>query len=608
MGNERNTEQIVRNLLRDLGYYDDKNCVIEEQSSRNPRIKKALRNASKSGSGVGKPEFIVSFKDNTELIIIVECKADVSKHESKTKNQYSDYAVDGVLLYSNYLSKEYNVISVAVSGETEKELKISHFIQLKRAYVARDISDKAFLNYDSYKVLFQTQSAPLKDSELIEKAIDFNALLHSYSVPETERNTLISTILVSLQDPIFIDSFYKYEKNFDLAKDMIEACKRVLEKNEISDERKDTILHEYGGILYNNKFIKEEIKKRGKTKPNTILKDLITDLRDSVLPFIKENDFDILGRFYREFIRYAGKDSKTGLVLTPTHITDLFCELANLQPDDIVYDPCCGTAGFLVSAMKWMVNASGNDVEQWKKIKQQGLIGVETRPDMFTHACSNMMMRGDGKSNIYNDDCFHDDVREKVKSHKPNKGFLNPPYDVGIAGQLEFVENTLECLVKGGTCIAICQMSTVVSSKRDVIILKERLLSSHTLEAVFSMPDQLFYPIGVVTCILVFTAHIPHPQTKEVFFGYFKDDGHDLIKHRGRIDNGTWKYKKDKMLSLYINNKTELNLSVTEKITAKNEWCAEAYMETDYSKLSEEDFTSTIKSYVAFEFLRNNEN
>src|SRR5690606_28606726 len=123
--------------------------------------------------------------------------------------------------------------------------------------------------------------------------------------------------------------------------------------------------------------------------PNTILKDLITDLRDSVLPFIKENDFDILGRFYREFIRYAGKDSKTGLVLTPTHITDFFCELADLQPNDTVYDPCCGTAGFLVSAMKWMVNAAGNDIVQWKRIKEDGLIGVETRPDMFTHACSN---------------------------------------------------------------------------------------------------------------------------------------------------------------------------------------------------------------------------
>lgn len=603
MANERNTENIVRGLLRGLDYYNDNNCIIEEQNSKNPRINKALKNASKGGTGVGRPEFLITFKDDSELLIVVECKPDVTKHISKNKDQYSSYAVDGVLLYSNYLSKEYNVISIAVSGETEKELRVSHFIQLKGAYVARDVSDKTLLNYDSYKVLFKAQSTPLKDTELIKKAIEFNEVLHSYSVPETERNTLISSILISLQDNIFIDTFHKYEKNYDLAKDMIVACKRVLEKNKISDDRKDTILHEYGGILYNNKFIKEVLKKKSKTEPNTILKDLITDLRDSVLPFIKENDFDILGRFYREFIRYAGKDSKTGLVLTPTHITDFFCEIADLQPNDIVYDPCCGTAGFLVSAMKWMVNAAGNDTKQWKRIKEDGLIGVETRPDMFTHACSNMMMRGDGKSNIYNDDCFHDDVKEKVKEHKPNKGFLNPPYDVGIDGQLEFVENTLECLEKGGMCIAICQMSTVVSSANEVTNVKERLLKSHTLKAVFSMPDQLFYPVGVVTCILVFTAHIAHPKNKEVFFGYLKDDGHILLKHKGRLDDGSWKSKKEKILDLYINNKKELNFSVTQKITAEDEWCAEAYMETDYSKLSEQDFLDTIKSFIAFEFV-----
>ncbi len=154
--------------------------------------------------------------------------------------------------------------------------------------------------------------------------------------------------------------------------------------------------------------------------------------------------------FYREFIRYAGSDGKTGLVLTPTHITDLFCELADLNYNDIVYDPCCGTGGFLVYAMKYMLNKSGNNINERKKVKQNGLIGVESRLDMFTHTCSNMMMRGDGKSNIHNRDCFGDEIIELVKSHKPNKGFLNPPYDVGSDGQLEFIENTLGCLVRGG--------------------------------------------------------------------------------------------------------------------------------------------------------------
>ena len=443
----------------------------------------------------------------------------------------------------------------------------------------------------------------MKEEELIKKAIEYNNLLHKYSVPETERNTLISAILIALQDSVFVDSFNKYEKNFYLVKEMLGACSRVLEKNKISDKRKDTILHEYSKIQHNQKLTSENIKDKSKNVPNVILKNLIHDLKNSVLPFIKENDFDILGQFYREFIRYAGSSAKTGLVLTPSHITDLFCELADLNYNDIVYDPCCGTGGFLVSAMKHMLSKSGNSINEWKEIQQNRLIGVEVRPDMFTHTCSNMMMRGDGKSNIYNGDCFDDGIIKLVKSHKPNKGFLNPPYDVGSDGQLEFIENTLECLVKGGKCIAICQMSTTIKQDNKTIEMRKRLLEHHTLEAVFSMPDQLFYPKGVVTSILVLTAHIPHPVNKEVFFSYFKDDGHILKKHKGRLDDGSWNSKKECILNLYINNKSEPGLSITKCVKAKDEWCAEAYMETDYSELTEEDFIKTIKDFIAFQFV-----
>lgn len=605
MLNERITENIVRNLLRELGYYDNKSCIIEEQKSKNSRIQKLLQNASKSGNGTGQPEFIISFKDDTDFLIVIECKASPSKHNSKTKDQYKDYAVDGVLLYSNYLSKDYNVMAIAVSGETEKELKISHFLQFKGAYVARDISDKQLLDYNSYKTSFQTQSKPLKDDELVKKAVEYNELLHNYSVPETERNTLISTILIALQDTVFVESFHKYDKNSYLISGMLEACSRVLTHNQISDLRKETILHEYRGISHNQKLTSETIKTKKRKCPNIILKTLINDLKNDVLPFIKENDFDILGRFYREFIRYAGKDGKTGLVLTPTHITDFFCDLIDLQTDDIVYDPCCGTGGFLVSAMKYMINKAGNNINEWKEIKQNRLIGVEVRPDMFTHACSNMMMRGDGKSNIFNGDCFDDEIVNKVKLYKPNKGFLNPPYDVGSDGQLEFIEQTLECLVKGGKCVAICQISVGIKQDKKTILIKERLLKHHTLNAVFSMPDQLFYPKGVVTSILIFTAHIPHPQDKEVFFSYFKDDGHVLKKHKGRVDDGSWVNKKEDILNLFINNKSEPGLSVTQLVTEEDEWCVEAYLKTNWEHLTDYDFINSIKKYLAFKFLTN---
>ena len=600
MFNERITENIVRDLLRRLGYTENPDCIIEEQKSANPRIQKLLKNASKSGDGVGKPEFIISFKDDAEFLIVIECKADASKHESKTRQEYKDYAVDGVLLYSSYLSKDYNVVSIAVSGEEERALRISHFLQLKGAYVPQDITHKQLVNYNSYKTSFETQAKPFKDEEITKKAIECNELLHKYSVPETERNTVISAILISLQDPVFVESFFRYPKNSDLVKAMLNACESVLIANSIEGQRKETILHEYKGIKHNQALVGETISVKKKNEPNTILKDLINDLKNTILPFIKNNDFDILGRFYREFIRYAGKDNQTGLVLTPTHITDLFCVLGELNHDDIVYDPCCGTGGFLVSAMKHMINDAGNDPSERTRIKKDRLIGVEKRPDMFTHACSNMMMRGDGKSNIFNGDCFNEEIVNKVKAYNPNKGFLNPPYNVGTDGQLEFVEQTLDCLQKDGICVAICQMSVVTKDEKETTEAKRRLLSKHTLRAVFSMPDQLFYPVGVITCVLIFKAHIPHPDKKEVFFGYFKDDGHILRKNKGRLDDGSWASKKEEILDLYLNNKSKPGRSVTNTITAYKEWCAEAYMLTDYAKLNKADFEKTVKNYAIF--------
>ena len=177
--------------------------------------------------------------------------------------------------------------------------------------------------------------------------------------------------------------------------------------------------------------------------------------------------------------------------------------------------------------------------------------------------------------------------------------FLNPPYNVGKVGQLEFVENAMECMSPGGFCIAICQMSTVIHPR--TIEIRKRLLEHHTLHAVLSMPDSLFHPVGVVTCIIVFQSGTPHPENKETFFGYFKDDGYVKIKKKGRVDpEGEWPHIKKKWLSAYANTRDIAGLSIKKKVKPENEWCAEAYMETDFSSLSEDHFKSEIKKFVTF--------
>jgi type I restriction-modification system DNA methylase subunit len=387
MANERKTEQLVRDMLKDKGYYDNSLIVVEEQSSDNPKINKLLNLASKSGRGKGYPEFIISFKNNPTHIILVECKAEVKYHESEDKKRYKDYAVDGVLLYASYLKDSFNVTAIAVSGQNEREKKVTTFLWLKEHYTYKNIQDKTILAPDEISNILVEQSKPITEDELVKQAIDYNSFLHKYSIPEVERCTLISAILIALQDSPFLSSYQQYKSNRDLIDNLIESCKRVLKENELDDAKTTVIIDEYSKFKNNVAFTSQTFynKKLKIDEVNTILKDFIILINENILPYINNSEFDVLGKFYTQFIRYAGSDKKTGLVLTPTHITDLFCEIADLNVDDIVFDECCGTAGFLVSAMNYMLKKAGNDSERKKKIKSSQLLGIEARSDMFSH-------------------------------------------------------------------------------------------------------------------------------------------------------------------------------------------------------------------------------
>ena len=195
-----------------------------------------------------------------------------------------------------------------------------------------------------------------------------------------------------------------------------------------------------------------------------------------------------------------------------------------------------------------------------------------------------------------------------VRKSKPTVGFLNPPYKTKKSDteELEFVLNNLEVLTQNGTCIAILPMNCVLAQSGKSYELKKKLLNLHTLEAVFSMPDELFINsnVGVVTCIIVVTAHKPHPKTKQTYFGYWKDDGYIKTKNKGRIDSSNkWKSIRDVWIDSYVNRKQVAGLSVMKMISAEDEWCAEAYLETDYSVITQDDFIQVMKNYVAFQYL-----
>ncbi|MDR3307244.1 MAG: N-6 DNA methylase [Endomicrobium sp.] len=499
------------------------------------------------------------------------------------------------------MSKEYDVLAIAVSGETEEKLKVSHFLHLKDERKAVEIFGNKLLPAQNYL------SGYLKSPEKFRQ--DYNTLLaftktlneklHSYKILESQRSLLLSCILIALEDDAFRASYDKKTSPKSLADSLIKTVSEKLEEANIIGKKLENLTTQFS-------FIKTDTSLSAKEK---ILKELIDEVDENINRFIKTHEyFDVLGQLYIEFLRYANSDKGLGIVLTPPHITELFAKLAQVNKNSIIYDNCAGTGGFLISAMKEMIRDAKGAKEKIKQIKSNQLISVEYQSHIFALAVSNMYIHQDGKTNIINGSCFDEVVMNQVKVQKPTIGFLNPPYQGNKktdTDELEFILNNLECLVDGGTCIAIVPMQKALATKGEILELKKKLLGKHTLEAVLSMPDELFFnsDVNVVTCIMIFTAHRKHSPTKKTYFGYYKNDGFIKRKIQGRFDGlGKWEGIKKKWTTYYLdeNRREDVGFSINRIITHRDEWCAEAYMDTDYSKLTKRGFEDTILSYVTF--------
>lgn len=603
MGNEAKTCAIFRQFIRNQGYYNDSNIVIEEQKSDNAKIDKLLKNASKRGNYKGYPDFILYSKEYSELLIVVEAKSDINKHESGTKDCYSDYAVDGALLYASFLSKEFDVLAIGISGEDERRYKISHYLHLKDDKKAYPIFDDKILTIKEYFDGINKSNYKFNQdyAKLIAYTKTLNETLHAKKIKESQRALLISGILIALKDRAFKDGYKKYERVNQLVKALYTAIEGQLSSGEIPQKKIDVLTQAFSFVKTNPALTDSGTGKK-------FLEDLIDEIDREINGFMVTHQYvDTVSQFYIEFLRYANNDKGLGIVLTPPHITELFAELADVDKDSVVLDNCCGTGGFLISAMKRMLIDAKGDREKERDIKGKQLIGIEFQDDIYTLLISNMIIHRDGRTNIYWDDCFKA-IEDVKKSFRPTVGLLNPPYKSKASDveEIEFILNNLDALVSGGTCIAIIPISCVIEKTAIAENLKKRILEKHTLEAVLSMPEELFHNsnVNTVTCAIVVTAHKPHPKGKKTWFAYCRDDGFVKMKNKGRIDaNHTWNSIKEKWVTAFRNREIIPKFSLMREVGEKDEWCAEAYLETDYDEMTFEDYETTVKKYLMFNFM-----
>jgi type I restriction-modification system DNA methylase subunit len=312
-----------------------------------------------------------------------------------------------------------------------------------------------------------------------------------------------------------------------------------------------------------------------------------------------DSTLDALGVFYHEFIKYSGGDgSGLGIVLTPQHLTEFMVELAGVNKNSKVVDICCGSGGVVVPAMSKM--GRGAIPVEVETIRKERLYGVEQDDGLYTLAIANMIIRQDGKSNIIKGDCFDADIVKELKNLNVNVGLINPPYSLkGGKVELEFVEQLLDILTVGGIGVVVVPMSCAIGTKFTEV--RERLFKNHTLNAVFSMPDDIFYPTGTNPCVMVWQAHTPHDDKQETYFGYCKNDGYIKRKKLGRIDyHGRWSDILAEWLKLYRNRDVVDGLSARACVKHSDEWLCEAYMKTDYSALTQSDFQKTVNDYLAY--------
>lgn len=612
---EKNLDIFISKLL------DNAKIKYSADGSSIKEINDALKTASKKGTGrVGFPEFVGISND---FIIVIENKADLEKQSNFVNEDTAEYKTDvkslkayaenGALHYGKHIVENSNfkkVFAFGCSGDEKHHIIRPIFIDqnsYKLLQPVENFENFSNDNIDKYyreQVLEETPIETLELEEVLKKSAELHEALRNYGqLGDSEKPLVVSAILLALREDENIADQLKGDNLKTDGKIIFDALSTHMTRVEVKPEtKKEQVLAQFD--IIKNRTLLNQIDERLEKTP---LKYFTEFLQKNVFSSIVESSTeDILGRFYGEFIRYTGGDGQTlGVVLTPRHITELFCDLVDLQPTDVVFDPCCGTGGFLIAAMhKMLKQAKPEEVEV---IKKDRIHGIEIREDMFSIATTNMILRGDGKSNLIKNDFLKRDIKS-MRANNYTVGFINPPYsqakgkDTAHLSEIHFVEHLLNGMADNGKCVIIVPQSTMVGKSAKDKQVKKRILANHTLEGVITLNKETFYGVGTNPCIAIFTAHKPHSNKKFCKFINYEDDGFAVRKHIGLVETERAKERKAHLLNCWLHDApSDTKFMVKTTIEPEDEWLHSFYYFNDEIPKAE-DFENTLTEYLTFEF------
>jgi type I restriction enzyme M protein len=617
-------------------------------------LKEALKGRAKTENktNFGKPDFSLT---KYQVPVVIENKLGLQKLALETKDgikfdekSIQNYAVNGVLYYATGMiasSKYHEAIAIGIAGDSDEaiELKVyyvygsgEHSFKLLQNVTTLDFleNNKTFDEFYNNATLTEDEKHEIlinSQAKLQKYAKSLNKLMHNHNITAPQRVLYVSGMLLSMQNVLDADGNkiqdglipedlkgIQTESKRDGVQ-VVNQIKEFLKARDIPSDKQSLMLSSFSEIS-------KDAQRDEKTKLDKEVSKLIDGDASSnkqVFTFIYHNIFlsidamaghlDIMGEMYSEFLKYALGDGKEiGIVLTPPYITKMMATILNVNQHSKVMDLATGSAGFLISAMEIMTldaeSAYGKKTtaaeSKIEGIKKTQLLGVELNAEMFTLAATNMILRGDGSSNIYKGSTFN--TPEKLyKDFKANRLLLNPPFSYTENG-MPFIAFGLDKMEKGGLAAIIIQDS---AGSGKAVKTNQAMLKKHTLIASIKMPTDLFQPMaGVQTSIYIFESHKPHDFEKTVKFIDFRNDG---FKRTSRaiqeIDEPTKRYAD--IVKIYKAGKSakveagwNLNDVYVESFITKSgaDWNFDQHKTID-TKPTFDDFRKTVADYLAWE-------
>lgn len=541
---------------------------------------------------------------SNQIAVLIETKQNFNK-DKEAQKQLSAY-----VNYEKTLSN-YDVIAILANTADDRirvwksSVDESNFLK----------DEKKLKSFDEYINILKPKTTNDKE-QVMKNTYELNNILHAAGIDEHLRSQFVGTCLLALKNNL------KYE-GLSTAQ-ILAGIKGILEnmlQNNLYKAEKLAVL--------DRKVLEDQYVSSLKDEELIRILDFI---KDKILCFINDKSVmgqDLLNLFFTTFNKYVGKRDKNQ-AFTPDHIVDFMCKVIGISRNDHVLDPCCGSGAFLVRALTSALADCRNKQEE-NEVKEHHIFGIEADKDAFGLATTNMLIHGDGNSNVICDSCFN---RFKwIEKAGITKVLMNPPYNAqkkvcypeyvnewkpGVKEDpskgFHYVYEIAK-VVRNGKLAVLLPMQCAIGTGSDIQKYKELMLQDNHLDAVFSLPPDIFHPgANENACCMIFDLGISHDNApiKNTFFGYFKDDGFVKKKNLGRVEKinpstgeGVWKNIENIWLNAYRNRQEIKGLSTVRKVSFEDEWLCEAYMETDYSTLSPKNFEQTVRDYYAFRISTN---